>query len=191
MRRPSPFPKRPSGARALGVAAALGSVAALGIAVSPASGSPASGSPASGSAVTASTPACRSAGLVTWLDTSPNGTAGTIYYTLNFTNLSGSTCTLRGYPGVSAINLKGRQLGRAATRNTGTKVRTITLRNGRTASAYLGIVEAGNFPSSSCRPVTAAGLKVFAPNQAAGKTVPFPFPACSGSPAYLRIEAVK
>lgn len=180
MHRPAPFPKRPIGARALGVAAALASVAALGTAVSP----------ASGSAVTASTPACRSAGLVTWLNTSPNGTAGTNYYTLNFTNLSGSTCTLRGYPGVSGINLKGRQLGRAATRNTGTKVRTITLRNGGTARANLGIVVAGNFPSSSCRPVTAAGLKVFAPNQSAGKTVPFPFAACSGTSAYLRIEAV-
>jgi hypothetical protein len=182
MRRLARFLKRPIGARALGVAAALGSVVALGIAVSP----------AAGSAVTASTPACRSAGLVTWLNTTPNGTAGTIFYTLNFTNLSGSTCTLRGYPGVSAVNLKGRQVGRAATRNTGTKLRTITLRNGRTASANLGIVEAGNFPSSSCRQVTAAGLKVFPPNQSASKTVPFPFQACSGTgPAYLRIEAVK
>jgi hypothetical protein len=40
--------------------------------------------------------------------------AGSIYYHLEFTNLSGRACTLVGYPGVSAINLSGHQLGSAA-----------------------------------------------------------------------------
>ncbi len=182
MRRPFSSSKRLVGGRALAVAVALGSVAALWIAAAP----------ASGSAVQARTSPCRTSRLVIWINTNGNGTAGTIYYTLNFTNLSGSTCTLRGYPGVSAVSLTGAQLGRSATRNTGTRVRTISIRNGRTATAYLGIVEAGNFPSSSCRQVTAAGLRIFPPNQASSKTVPFPFAACSRTgPAYLRIEAVK
>ncbi len=182
MRPRAPFSKRPVGARMLGAAVALGSVAALSIAVSP----------AAGSAVKATTPACRTSGLVTWLDTNGNGTAGSIVYTLNFTNLSGSTCTLRGYPGVSAVNLRGGQLGRSAARDTFTRVRTIAIRNGRTATALLRIVEAGNFPRSSCGQVTAAGLKVFPPNQGTARTIPFPFGACSRSgPSYLRVQAVR
>ena len=142
-------------------------------------------------AARASTTACRTSGLVVWLDTQSNGTAGTIFYTVHFTNLSGSTCSLRGYPGVSAVSLTGRQLGSSASRDTATPVRTITLRDGTTASADLGIVETGNFSTSTCQPVTAAGLRVFPPAQGAGKTIPFPFPACSRSGvSYLKIRAV-
>jgi hypothetical protein len=182
MRLSAPSPKRLIGARALGAAAALGSVAALGAAAPP----------AVGSAVKAAASACRTSGLVVWLDTQGNGTAGTVFYTLHFTNLSGRACTLRGYPGVSAVNLTGRQLGRPASRDNSSRVRTITIRNGRTASATVGIVDAGNFPRSSCGPVSAAGLKIFPPNQTAAKTIPFPFSACSRSgPTYLRVRAVR
>ena len=138
----------------------------------------------------AAAPACRTGGLVIWINTQGNGTAGTIFYTLNFTNLSGQTCTLRGFPGVSATKLNGGQLGKAATRDGGQPVKTITLKAGRTAHATLGIVDIGALPK--CPPTTAAGLRVFPPNQTASKVVPFPFPACGGSnaPAFLRIRPV-
>src|ERR1700733_2224090 len=83
---------------------------------------------ASSQAVAAGPPACQSGGLVPWLDTNGNGTAGSIFYTLNFTNLSGRRCTLRGYPGVSAVNLRGQQIGRPATRDTTRRVWDISLR---------------------------------------------------------------
>ena len=166
---------------------ALGALAAAGAAALLASGAP----PAQGLALKASTPACRTSGLVVWLDTQSNGAAGTIFYTLNFTNLSGSTCTLRGYPGVSAVSLSGRQLGQSARRDSSIRVRTITIRNGASASATLGIVETGNFSNSLCGAVTAAGLKVFPPGQATAKAIPFPFSACSRSGAsYLKIRVV-
>jgi hypothetical protein len=137
----------------------------------------------------AATPSCRTAGLVIWLNTESNGTAGTIFYTLNFTNLSGHTCTLRGYPGVSAINLGGRMVGSAASRLTGHPVRTITVRNGRTATATLGAVDTGALPT--CAMTTAAGLRVFPPNQTTSRTIPFPFPACSNTgAAFLRVDPV-
>jgi Domain of unknown function (DUF4232) len=147
---------------------------------------------ASPAAIAAGSAACQTRGLVVWLNTTPNGAAGSAFYTLNFTNLSGSRCTLRGYPGVSAVNLRGRQLGRAATRNSSRRVRTVSIRNGGTASTTVQIVEAGNFPPSSCGMTTAAGLKVFPPNQGASRTVPFPFPACSRSgPSVLSVQAIK
>ena len=182
MRPVVPAIRRPRVGASGVLAVLIGAIALLG------SGAPA----AQGHAMKASTPACRTSGLVVWLDTQANGTAGTSIYTLNFTNLSGSTCTLRGYPGASALSLTGRQLGQSAKRDTAISVRTITVRNGATASAALEIVETGNFSTSACGPVTAAGLKVFPPNQSASKTIPFPFSACSrGGVSYLRIRAVR
>ena len=43
-----------------------------------------------------------------------NGAAGTVFYPLNFVNTSKLGCTLRGYPGVSAVTSSGRQIGSPA-----------------------------------------------------------------------------
>jgi Domain of unknown function (DUF4232) len=138
-----------------------------------------------------STPACTTSGLVVWLGTNGNGTAGTIFYNLRFTNLSGHTCHLRGFPGVSAVNLGGHQLGSPAGRISTTAAKTVNIANGHTASASLGIVEAGNFPSSKCAPATAAGLRIYPPNQTASKVIPFPFRACSHTgPIFLKVKVV-
>ena len=49
-------------------------------------------------------PACQASQLGVWIALAQsNGAAGTIYYPLNFTNVSGHTCSLHGFPGVSAI----------------------------------------------------------------------------------------
>ncbi len=126
----------------------------------------------------ANRPSCATSGLVIWLnDEAGGGTAGSIYYKLELTNLSGRACTLLGYPGVSAVNLRGRGLGGSASRETAQKPRAVTLANAATASAVLRIVDAGALPS--CAPVNAAGLRVYPPGQTTAKVVPFPFRACS------------
>jgi hypothetical protein len=125
-------------------------------------------------------PQCTASGLVNWLDTTGNGAAGSVYYHLKFTNLSGHICTMIGYPGVSAVNLSGGQLGSAASRST-TSHHSVTLAKDATVSALLRIVQVGNFQSSTCSPTTAAGLRVYAPNQTLSKIVPFPFSACAKS----------
>jgi hypothetical protein len=145
----------------------------------------------------AAVPACKTAQLVTWLDTQSNGAAGTIFYTLNFTNV-GAKCTLRGYPGVSAVGRAGGRLGQAAVRNSIKPVKTVTLnapnashQTFSTAHATLGIVETGVFSASVCAPTIASGLRVFAPNQRAATFDPFPFGACARSgPKFLNISAV-
>ena len=126
----------------------------------------------------ASVPSCSTSGLVIWLGMG-NGTAGSTYYQLFFTNLSGRTCSLRGFPGVSAVNLAGGQVGVAASRDHSGSTGAVTLASGRSAAATLRIVDAGAFPRSSCAPVTAAGLRVYPPNQRASKLVPYPFQTCS------------
>lgn len=166
-------------AAAVTCAAALAPAAAL-----------ASAAPHAGAARTA-TPSCATSGLDVWLDTQGNATLGTTYYKLEFTNLSGSTCKLFGYPAVSAVTLTGTPLGSGSFPSGGTP-HTVTLANGATAHATLGITETGNFPPAQCHPVTAAGLQVHPPGQTKSRAVPFPFSACSKSgPIYLTTRPVQ
>jgi hypothetical protein len=142
----------------------------------------------SSTSTSASLAACRAAGLAVNLDTSGNGAAGSVYYTLKFTNTSGGQCTVGGYPGISAINGSGAQLGSPASRNATTSATTVTLAPGQTATATLQIVNAGNFSASTCGPTSATGLRIYAPNQTTPSQVAFSFQACSKSgPTYLTI----
>ena len=163
--------RRVPGARIVSAAAAASAALALFV--------PA-GAGARGTAHAAATPSCSSSQLVNWLNTNANGTLGTIFYELQFTNLGG-TCTLHGYPGVSAVSLSGHQLGSPARRVTGIKLKTITVKRGATVKAALGIEDTGAFSKAQCKPVTAAGLRVFAPNGSSARVIPFPFSTCSAS----------
>jgi hypothetical protein len=133
---------------------------------------------------------CKTSGLVVWLNTQGNAAAGSVYYTLEFTNQSGRTCTLGGYPGVSAVDLHGRRLGSAASRNP-SSAHVVRLANGATAGAVLRVTFAGNYPPAACHRVAAAGLLVYPPNQTASKLIPVPFQACSRTgPVVLSVKAV-
>jgi hypothetical protein len=133
---------------------------------------------------------CKTSGLVVWIDTRGNAAAGSIYYTLKFTNQSGHHCVLHGYPGVSAVDLGGHQLGSAASRDA-SAASVVNLTNGATASAELRITQVANFPRAACRPAAAAGLHVYPPNQTAAKVVPIPLNACRHTGRiYLRVKPV-
>jgi len=142
MHLPTLSPRRLTGTVAAACAAALIPVAALAATASTAA-----------PAAAASIPACASGGLVVWIS-NVQGAAGTFYYTLNFTNLSGHACTLRGHPGVSTVNLSGNQIGRPARwgnpGNAGhARLRTVRLARGATATAVLAITNVCNFPRRS------------------------------------------
>jgi hypothetical protein len=109
-----------------------------------------------------------------------NGTAGTTFYPLKFVNTSKTSCTLTGYPGVSAVTSSGKQIGNSASR-VSAKFRTVTLAPGKQQSASIGIVDTGNFSPSTCAPVTAAGLKIIPPNQAQSVTIKKKFSTCSST----------
>jgi hypothetical protein len=156
----------------------------------PAAALASSGAPAG--TASAGAPACPTSGLDVWLNTQGSGAAGTNYYPLEFTNLSGSSCTLFGFPGVSAVSLTGKQIGNAAFRDHSFVPHLVTLANGATATAIVGITQVSIFPKAQCKPVTAAGLRVYPPGQTASRIVPFPFGACSKTGTnYLRIMTVR
>ena len=138
-------------------------------------------------------PRCATSGLVIWLDTRSGGAAaGSVYYALELTNLSGHACTLRGYPGVSAVDLSGRQLGSASSRDPAQAPRSVRLAHGASAVATLRIADALNYRAQRCRRQTAAGLRVYPPGQTASRVVPFPFLACSrAGPRFLSVRVVR
>jgi hypothetical protein len=121
----------------------------------------------------------------------PNGYAGGSYVTIGFTNTSSATCTLYGYPGVSLVSASYAQLGLSAKRVSTVPVKVITLASGATASASVQIVDALNFPSTSCSPVKAAYLRIFPPNQTASVYLANTSETCSKPVQTLMITAVQ
>src|SRR5690242_542057 len=125
------------------------------------SDTPAGAAPSSSAAGTA----CATSALQIKLGAS-DGYAGGVYQTIDFTNTSGSTCTMFGYPGVSLVTGPPyKQLGVPAKRTTTPPAKVVVLAPGATANAVVQIVDALNFPSPSCQPAKATALKVYPPNQ--------------------------
>ena len=120
------------------------------------------------------------------------GTAGSVYTVLVFTNLNNASCTLYGYPGVSfGAGTPVTQVGLAAAENSGTPRELVTLKPGGVASAQLQIVDAGNFSPSQCHRVTATWLQVYPPNQTAPLYVHYKSDTCAKRVQILTVGAVR
>jgi hypothetical protein len=120
------------------------------------------------------------------------GYAGGVYEVIDFTNTSGSTCTLYGYPGVSLVSGPPyMQIGLAAKRSTSTAKTLVTLAPGATANALLQIVDALNYPSASCGPIKATALKIYPPNQTAPVYLPNTSNGCAKPVQIMYIGAVR
>jgi hypothetical protein len=136
-------------------------------------------------------PSCKTSNLAVWLGLGEGGAAaGSTYYPLELTNVAHRTCSLSGFPGVSAV--RSRQLGSPAGRDRARSPRRVTLAPGQTAHVILRIVNVANYPRARCRPVEAFGLRVYPPNARASAEIPFAFRACSRrGPVYLSVRAVE
>ena len=155
--------------------AAPGSAAPTPTTASPASSSSNTPAVASPSSPAAGPAACPTSALRVKQGVS-QGYAGGVYVVIDFTNTSGSACTLYGYPGVSLVSGPPyAQIGLPAKRCTSTPKKLVTLTPGATAHAQLQIVDALNYPPASCGPTKATALKVYPPNQ----TVPVYLPNTS------------
>jgi len=132
---------------------------------------------------------CARSSLTSWIGLPGGATAGSTYYELEISNLSRHTCTLYGFPGVSALGAGGRQLGSAAARTYGFPIETVTLQPLATAHVLLQITDVGNYSPSACHPTTADALRVYAPGDYASMKFPFTFPACGRKgPVYLHVN---
>lgn len=110
------------------------------------------------------------------------GAAGSIYYPLDFTNISGTTCTMYGYPGVSFVSAPGgAELGGAAVRNPAVGPGLVRLAPGGVAHASMQVVVAQNYPPARCKPVTAHWLRVYPPDQYAPLYTGLTAQTCTGT----------
>jgi Protein of unknown function (DUF4232) len=123
-----------------------------------------------------------------------SGTARTVRYAVEFTNVSAAACMLSGYPAVTAYGPHGTQVGNAADRDRSAAVSRVVLAPGASAHAAVDAAAAA-YPVHACRPVTAAGLHVTPPGAATGWYVRQLLTACSASgrhaPVFLRVLAVQ
>jgi hypothetical protein len=112
-------------------------------------------------------------------------------YRLEFTNVSGVTCTLSGYPEVAAYRGDGAQVGNEAGRDASVAARHIVLAPG--ASAHAAVT--ASVPRGPCRPVIASGLRVVPPGQKAASYIRHTVRACSAAgpraPVFLRVRVVQ
>src|SRR5579859_2496117 len=163
---------------------AIAAAAVAGLAISTAAyAATSSGATSSGNAATSVRviPRCTASDLGVWLAVDQgNGAAGTIYYPLEFTNLSHHTCYLFGYPGVSALDRNGHQLGSPASRGSLRGAHIVNLAPGATAHTLLAYHDVAVSTEPGCHPVnSAANLRVFPPGQRSATDAAFSFEACS------------
>jgi hypothetical protein len=122
---------------------------------------------------------CKASNTYVWFGLAPNGAAGTIYYPIEFSNTGSSSCTLRGFPGVAAINSSDHQLGKPAARFSAS-VHTVTLKPDQTAHALVGIIDDPAGVVSGCHGGTAYGFQVYPPGQSHKQFInDFGYSACT------------
>ena len=150
---------------------------------------------------------CATSGLQAWLglaattgSTSVTGTGdrlvpGETYYTLEFTNVSARSCSLYGWPQVSAYAGSqggGVQIGSAAARDTSVRPQPVMLAPGETAHAVLLVTSTETFQPTACAEVTAPELRVTLPDQLRPAFVPLHLSACSKKgPEFLSVQAIQ
>ncbi len=140
--------------------------------------------PMSAPADLSSTVSCPTSGLQAWIGLGSDSQAKAgAYYTLEFTNVSHRTCSLDGYPEVSAYAASqataSAAIGDTAIRDTAVRPQPVTLQPGATAHSVLRVAGIGRFRPATCMQVIAQEIRVALPGQ--GRSVIFPvhFPLCS------------
>ncbi|HET7311158.1 MAG TPA: DUF4232 domain-containing protein [Mycobacteriales bacterium] len=119
--------------------------------------------------------------------------AGSTYQPIVFTNTGTTSCTLRGYPGVSYVALRtGAQVGAAATRDPAVTVRTVTLAPGGHAASLLQLVNYLNYPATTCAAKPVSGLRLYPPGSKSAAYLAFAHTreACSSTVRQLSVRAV-
>jgi hypothetical protein len=109
-----------------------------------------------------------------------NGAAGTIYYTIVFTN-KGATCAIFGVPAIQPV-------AGSAHRAVGPLARSLSMgemparhviAKGQSVSVTFGVIEAGNYPPSTCAVRSAKGVVVTLSTFVTPRYVQLPISVCT------------
>ena len=118
---------------------------------------------------------CHSGAMRVWTGSPGDGFAGGITWQLEISNIGHHACTLFGYPGVSAVNGNGHQVGLPASHSGHES--SVTIPAGGTSHVVLTVEDPGAACPNS-HPVRGAQLRVFAPNQFGAERTPFQVLVC-------------
>lgn len=107
--------------------------------------------------------------------------AGTAYKQVLFQNRGRNVCTLRGYPGISFLDRRGRQVGMSATDEAGVRVETVTLTPQGYADSEFGVSSPVDYqtPTSTCRPAATAYVRIYPPGQRTAVTISYDTEVCT------------
>jgi hypothetical protein len=179
-------------AAAFGATAAVAVILTRGAPINAALTSDGAGAHAPASAgATSVPPHCALSGLRVSLGAATRMAGPVTRYALEFTNVSGTACTLAGYPQVAAYRGDGVPVGPAAARGGSAAASRVLLAPGQTAHAVLDVAA----PVARCRPVRASGLSVTAPGAAGARYVKRALTTCAARAArgqsYLLVQAIQ
>ncbi|MEO6956995.1 MAG: DUF4232 domain-containing protein [Antricoccus sp.] len=111
-----------------------------------------------------------------------DGAAGSYYYPVTMTNKSAATCQLSGFPGVSFVaGDDGHQVGKAAGRDTSKPNQTVIIAPGSSAKFTVRIIDSGSYPTATCMPVMARGLRIYTPGETHAAFLPLSIQTCSST----------
>lgn len=121
-------------------------------------------------------PECTTAALHASIGATQGG-AGSIFTTLLLRNAGHTTCFVQGYPGVSLVDRKGHQIGKAAARTPAPTPR-IVLHPGQAASTVIHTLNPGVGTTKCLTP--SAALRIYPPDQRASLLVKAKLSECLG-----------
>ncbi|MEV6941391.1 DUF4232 domain-containing protein [Streptomyces sp. NPDC051172] len=102
--------------------------------------------------------------------------AGSVFWPIRFTNTSGTSCALRGFPGVSDLDRHHRQIGPAASR-TNQPIATVRVTPGHTVFA---VIRTTNGPIGGHCLRTSTFLRIFPPASHTAVVLRASWRICSG-----------
>jgi len=123
---------------------------------------------------------CVSANLKVSLGT-VQGTAGTIYHPIVFTNVGSSACTIFGVPVIQPVSGADHRAVGPLARNLsmGEMPAIHLLAEGRSVSVAFGVIETGNYTRSTCVPKGADGVIVSVGSFLHSRYVHLPIVVCT------------
>ena len=108
------------------------------------------------------------------------GAAGSVYMKLVLTNVGGTECLLKGFPGLSlTYAADGTPIGLPASRDEASQSVDVMLAPGQSGSSVVRYVQPGNIPECSQAP--AAGYRVYPPEDTGSLFIPVQVRACENA----------
>ena len=135
----------------------------------------------------ATAPECHSRALRASFALDGGAAAGHSYGHLRLRNVSGRSCFVQGYGGLSFVGHgDGTQIGAAAGRTPSRRPRVV-LQPGQSAASLVEITSPYPYPRATCRRTATDGFRVYVPDGRRAKFVPFRTVTCA-NPALSMLE---